>query len=204
MNVILGILPFRTGAADEDSLWSLLEIAQRGYPFLKIDCQRTDKQRNEMAKMLLQSPYTYLLMLDADHKHPPDIVDRLMQHVKDDPAKLVVSGLSFRRGAPYDPTAWIVGDDSHVMHMKPNEIPKGLVEVDIVGGSALLIHRVVFDMIPWPWFELTYKDGHYAGEDVTFCNKCRAAGIKIYSDTTVQSPHLTKKWIDEETFNRGE
>ena len=202
-NVLLGILPFRTGVADEDSLWSLLEIMRRGYPFLKVDCQRTDKQRNEMARLLLASPYSHILMLDADHKHPPDIVERLVQRVIDDPTRLVVSGLSFRRGPPYDPTAWVVGENGQVKHMIQNKIPHGLVEVDIVGGSALLIHRSVFERIEWPWFELTYVKGQYAGEDVTFCNKCRTAGIKIYSDTTVQSPHLAKRWIDEETFNKG-
>jgi len=200
-SVLVGILPFRTGAADEDSFFSFLDIIARGHSYIKSICIRTDKARNEMVRRMLESDFSHILMLDADHKHPPDIVERLTARVAQDPTRLFVSGLSFRRGPPYDPTAWMIGKDGQVRHMVAGKVPEGLVEADIVGGSAMLIHRSVFEEhIEWPWFELKYAGGGYPGEDVNFCAKCRAAGIKIYADTTVQSPHLDKRWVDMKTF----
>lgn len=199
VSVVLGILPERTGAASDESFFSFLSIVQRGYPFFATRCTRTDKQRNHLAAKLLNSDYSHVLMLDADHKHPPDIVERLSQRVIDDPTKLVVTALSFRRCHPYDPTAWFIDGSGGVFYHR--EVPKDIFEVDLIGGAAMLIHRSVFERVPWPWFAPDYEAGWY-GEDLSFAVKCRAAGISLWVDPCVVSPHMSVSWVDLDVYHR--
>ena len=59
-----------------DNFW---QIAAQGVQPLFMNYTRTDLARNKAAAMLLDSDFTHLIMLDVDHKHPPDIVQRLSQ-----------------------------------------------------------------------------------------------------------------------------
>lgn len=80
---------------------------------------------------------------------------------------------------------------------------QGLVEVDECGGASLLVHRGVFEEIEPPWFFNIYTDvwaDNWPGEDIGFSRKCRAAGIKIYVDTTTSSPHCGDGLVTEETY----
>jgi len=195
MTVVLGILPERAGVACDEALFSLLAIVERGHPFFRVKYTRADKQRNTLAQMLLDSDYSHILMLDVDHKHPVDIVERLLVHDKP-----VMSGLSFRRGPPYEPTAWAY-DDGDLLSLAA--VPTESFQTDFVGGACLMIAREVFETIPPPWFTIEY--GKWLGEDLAFCAKCREHNIPIWVDPTVQSPHLMKGWVDQnvsDTFRR--
>lgn len=204
--VLIGLLPERNGVPAPDILFDLLAIAQRGHAFIRTAYARTDLQRNKLAEHLLSTDYTHLLMLDADHRHPHDIVERLMRWVVRDPTREVVAGLAFRRGQPYDPQAYVLredGGDGGSRLYQPSEIRKGLVRVDYVGSAALLVSRDVYLRLPRPWFALDYRrasEGQWPGEDIWFCNLCREAGIGVWVDTTCISPHLAESWIDQRTY----
>ncbi len=200
--VVIAVLPERGGVPDYEILNRFIEIARRGYPFFPCHYMRVDKQRNLLATRLLESDYTHLLMLDADHLHPVDVVEQLVAVVKQDPHRLVVSGLSFRRGPPFDPVAWYKVDGQ----VRPMlEWGQGLITPDLVGSACLLINREVFERLERPYFAFTYNDAvhdKYGGEDIYFCNKCGAAGIGIWVNTMCVSPHLGKTWITEATFRQ--
>jgi hypothetical protein len=60
-----------------------------------------------------------------------------------------------------------------------------------------LIHRSVFEHLTRPWFYYDYSGAEEGGknwtrttEDINFCKKARAAGIRIFVDTTICSPHI--------------
>jgi hypothetical protein len=199
--VLIGILPERNGVPTADILFDLLAIAIRGHSFVRTQYARTDLQRNKLAEHLLRTDYTHLLMLDADHRHPSDIVERLTRWVKRDPQKLVIAGLAFRRGQPYDPQAYVARDGGRLY--QPTEFKPGLVKVDFAGTAAMLISREVFLRLPRPWFAFDYRgatEGKWPGEDIWFCEACRAAGINVWVDMTCISPHLAESWIDEKTY----
>ncbi len=199
---MVGLLPERQGVPDYEVLWCLLDIAARGHPFIRTHYMRTDKQRNLMATWLLGSDFTHILMLDADHLHPADVVERLTCWVVDDPKLMVVSGMSFRRGPPFDPNAWM--QDEAAQKVYPLlKWGQGLIRVDLIGGSCMLINREVFETLARPFFAFTYEgDDKFGGEDIYFSRKCKAAGIPIYCDTTTVSPHLTKHWITEADYRK--
>jgi hypothetical protein len=183
------------------AFWNFLSIARTGIPIMASPYSgRVDRTRNIMASSLLGSNFTHLLMLDSDHAHPVDIVPRLVRHVVADPSRLVVSGLNFRRGEPFDPCCWIMGDDGKPY--APAEWDQGLVRVDVCGAGSMLVAREVFEQLPFPWFYHDYSKvpEEWPGEDVMFSIACMEHGIDIWVDTTTQSPHLLEVGIAEGTY----
>lgn len=178
-------------------------IAQQGAPIIKIGYGRTDVIRNKMAMQLLQSDYTHLLMLDLDHIHPIDIIQRLARWVIMDPSKQVVGGLNFRRGEPYEPCCFLKGANGK--YYAPAQWERGLVKVNIIGTGSILIAREVFETIPPPWFYNIYEEATldaWPGEDIGFSRECTKAGIDLWIDTMTTSPHMIDAYVDESSFRQ--
>lgn len=181
-----------------------MEIAAQGPALLKQDYTRTDLARNRFAMKLLQSQYTHVLMLDIDHIHPADIVQRLARWPMMNPEIQVVGGLNFRRSEPYEPCAFLTDEKTGTVNALASWGP-GLAEVDYLGTGSMLIAREVFEKIEPPWFfnvygvEANWAD-EWPGEDIGFSEKCKKAGVKMYVDTTTTSPHVSERLITEQTF----
>lgn len=148
-----------------------------------------------------EKEFTHILMLDTDHAHPVDIVDRLTRWIDNDAHPLVVSGMNYQRKAPYRPAAFMFdGPEYGILPL--TRWPEGLVKVDAVGAASLLIAREVFERLPAPWWEFIYhgEAKKLIGEDIWFCARCKEAGIDVYVDTTTTSPHLGEQWISDAHF----
>lgn len=200
---VWGVLLERSLSHADKVLFPLLHIAAKGFPFLPINYGRTDLIRNKMALMTLGSQYTHLIMLDADHIHPVDVIERLMVNFAKNPSLKVVGGLNFRRGEPYEPCAFIKADDGKFLPM--SSWPQGLVKVDALGTGCIAIAREVFEEIEPPWFYNNYDPALiwrdiWQGEDMGFATKCKASGIDQYVDTTITSPHLIDAMVNEEAY----
>lgn len=168
-------------------------IAQQGVPLIDAGYGEIAMQRCKVGEHLLQSSFTHVLMLDHDHEHPVDIVQQLARRVIEDPRRLVVGGLVFRRTAPYDPAMMLRDAKGNYYH--GTEWEQGIIEVDALSTACVLIHRSVFEHLERPWFYYDYSgydgpDWTRPTEDVNFCKKARAAGIRLFVDTTVCSPHI--------------
>lgn len=176
-------------------------VARRGWPLIDHLYGRTDVNRNKMARLLLETDFTHLFMMDLDHLHPADIVERHARWVLEDPTRLVVGGLHFRRGEPFEPCAFVFGPDN-ALHA-PVEWEPGLAPVHALGHGTILIHRSVFERLGQPWWAYDYgsaEEGVYPSEDMYFSYLCREAGITLWCDTTTTSPHLITSVVDEGTF----
>ncbi len=182
-----------------------MQIAAQGPVVLNMPYQRTDLARNRASMELLKSDFTHLLMLDIDHVHPHDIIQRLAKWVLKDPKKYqVVGGLNFRRSEPYDPCAYKTGADGS-MYTIAWEKDDEIVEVDRLGTGSILIAREVFETIPPPWFWNDYSQSWrdaWPGEDIGFNKLCVQHGIKMWVDVTVTSPHITPAIIDGATWQK--
>lgn len=180
-----------------------------GYNRIAVPYMRTDMARNAIAKIFMENasePNDALVMLDCDHAHPVDIVQRLVSHP---PERGVVGALYFRRGSPYDPLFFVVRDDGPMLRA-PAEWEQGKTyECDVVATGGMLIRRWVFDTlkaagIAWPYFRYAYPEPHYQQtEDVYFGLRCREAGIKHYCDTSLVIPHLAVQGINLETWTEA-
>ena len=199
---ILLTIPLERSLSSADKcFWNFMMMARTGVTFLPMAYMRTDLFRNKVAEKLLETDFTHVLMLDADHQHPIDIIQRLARWVIIDPTIKVVGGLNFRRGEPFEPCAFMQDNAGGVYAIM--EWEKGLVEVDAIGTGSILISREVFELIEPPWFYNIYDHawtGHYPGEDIGFSKQCYDAGIPLYVDTTTTSPHIMDAMVTEETF----
>lgn len=185
----------------------LMDVAARAgkleYSRLRVPYGRPDIVRNVLAKaFMLQStePDDTLVMLDNDHIHPVDVIERLVAH-----DKMVAGALAFRRGTPFFPCAFMRDDNGGLRVME--SYPKGLIEVSVLGMAAIAIQRRTFQALDaagyeWPWFRYIYKPGEEVlpSEDIYFGESCEAADIPHYLDTTLICPHIAATLVDESTW----
>lgn len=177
------------------------EIARMtGVPLIQLPYGRGDVNRNRLARVLMQEPeYTHLVMLDLDHVHPLDILDRLLRWQVDDPSKLVVGGLNFKRAKPYDACAYVRSDKGTLHPIAKWE--DGLAKVDAIGFGCVSFSREVFDIIPDPWFQTIYnREYDFPGDDMFFCEQCEKYGVDVWCDTTTTSPHIGVDLVGQETY----
>lgn len=199
MRVAVGIPVERT--IMQEAFHAFVAIFQQGWSLAQLPYTRNDVARHKLGRFLLDSDYTHILMLDSDHVHPPDIVQRLARWFQVYPDLRVVGGLNFRRGEPYDPCAFIDPGDGEFHRLA--EWGQGLVRVDALGTGSMMIDRRVFEQLPEEagWFDYDYPNhSQWPGTDMTFSARCREAGIGLWCDTTTTSPHIGALMIDESTY----
>lgn len=170
--------------------------------------QRVDMARNNAVRLFLQHAKAdddVLIMLDADHTHPKEIVPHLANRC--DAEHEVVGALAFRRSIPHDPCFYTLNEAGKAD--VPTEFTGGLQKCDIVGTGAIAIRRSVFRKLdaagfPWPYFRFTYKDGLeneiQRTEDWQFGLNCKAAGIPHWVDTSIVTPHITDQLVDAQSW----
>ena len=189
----------------EDGVDALLDVAgtcaQAGYVRLSVPYMRTDAARNLLTAMFLDvstDPDDVLVMLDCDHCHPSDIVNRLAKSLYP-----VVGALAFRRKPPHDPLIFAKDESGRVLNVI--DWPQNaMIKVAAVGTGAIAIKRSVFDTfhqagIRFPIWEFRYEnDGQVCkgiGEDFLFCMRCEQAGVPVYCDTSLLTWHLNIQYV---------
>ena len=199
---IVGLPLERATSYSEIVMTWLISLAQQGWAFIDPHYRRTDLTRNLYSYHLLDNPkFTHIVMLDMDHRHPPDIVAKLCKSVAEDPGRAVVSALTYRRGVPYEPIAWRKGDEGR-FHAVTEWQPGEVFDVDQVSPACTIISREIFEAIDPPWWAYTYHPEryYYPTEDVYFSKLCRDHGFRQCVDTRIESEHLGVAFIGEETF----
>lgn len=186
-----------------------LDVAGRagllGYYRMRAKYGRTDWQRNALAQRFMavsSNPEDTLVMLDNDHAHPADVIERLVEVNKP-----VVGALAFKRGKPYEPCAFMYGEDG--FWHSPVTWDAGVVyEVDGLGHAAIAIQRQAFLQLEaaghkYPWWKYEYgENGDMPSEDMYFMRICREAGIKHHLHTGVVCPHHANGWVDKDSWDQ--
>jgi hypothetical protein len=202
---LLGIPVERTGTVNGETFAAFLRIARQGWDIVSTDYGRIDLTRCRMAQTLLQGDHTHLIMLDADHIHPPDVCHKLLRWVMKDRDKYqIVGGLNYRRGEPYEALAFLRDEETRNYYTF-EDWPPGIFQVAALGTGCICIDRRVFEAIPAPWFGYSYPqkytdDGsfNWPTDDTYFAQKCEVAGIAQWVDTTVTSPHGRWMYVDKQ------
>ena len=193
MKVLLCI-PY-TGYVAPQAAYSLIPMAcharNKGVSvdMLPIGLSLVYTAREEAAKAFLQGKYDALLFVDSDMVVPIELLTKLIEHNKD-----IVSALAFKRTPGYEPCIFKECSETDAKFYL--DYPKGLIEIEGVGMACTLIKRRVFETVPEPRF-FPHK---ILGEDLSFCVRARAAGFKIYCDTTLISGHVTQETIGERHY----
>lgn len=210
-------------AVQDEAVNALLDVATRTAHVksnrLSMPYGRVDVSRNALVETFLQmstSEDDVLVMLDNDHLHPPDVVVRLAQHA----SELEVVGAAYRRrGDPFDwqafrreaPRVKILQERATPLGvlrpLSDEEITGDVVPVDALGTGAIAIRRSVFTRLsehqPKPWFRYVYchDSMEMPSEDIYFSALCEWAGIEMWCDTGLVTPHLTTASIERLEIN---
>jgi hypothetical protein len=136
-----------------------------------------DPEQGEYQTPHRHADYTHQVWIDSDQIWSPEQILRLVEHDLD-----VVSGCIRTADGDYA---------LHRNHERLTEIEPGLFEVDSCGFGFVVIKRQVFEQIPYPWFRLLPAETGLGddSEDVSFCRKVRAAGMKVVADGDVKVGH---------------
>ena len=180
------------------SLARLVAHSLAGRPELEIEIfsissSDLPQSRTDLLKDAIRWQARYLLWLDSDHVFPPDALLRLLEH------ELAVVGCNYpRRSAPTGPVAARVDGDGawqHVWTTAALAEAGAVEEVAHVGlGLCLmdmnLLHQVKAHVEAgvgwehWAPFDRKLLPGTNArmGEDASFFEELRAAGVRIHVD----------------------
>lgn len=144
--------------------------------------------RNNSVEFAKQKGATHLMFIDADMVFPPDAIHRLLDH-----KKLIVGTNSSHRQIPVTSTVKFMDQDGNIVNVTPDNTPDELFECFAVGTSFTLIDMKAFDRLERPYFQTIETSGSfedYLSEDINFCKKSQAAGIKVWCDPTIRIGHI--------------
>ena len=169
-------------------------------PVLGVAGMPYDHARNVACQQCLQGGFEWIFSLDSDVIVPRDAVLRLLAHKQP-----FISALYCRRSPPHGVPV-MIKDGQWVTQFRDG----ALVEVDLVGAGALLMHRSILERLPpqrpgKPWFDwrvdmqgikgpdgaLLYQPGECLSEDFTLCQAVRRyLGVKVLVDTSIKCRHV--------------
>ncbi len=178
--------------------------AERGYIHIQAGYSATDASREMFTRMfekMSTSPDDVLVMLDNDHEHPDDVVERLAQVGNAG----VVSALCRRRGDELDAMIYrrnkVTGRLDQIVQWPDGEV----IAVDMGGAGAIAIRRWVFDRLRakydqkyWLWrYAYDSNSSDRPGEEIYFWRMCEDSGIPTACHTGVQCPHLILTTVEK-------
>ena len=159
--------------------------------------------RNDLAMKALKNGFEQVLWLDSDMVFPQDTLRRLMKgREKGD----IVSGLYYRRVAPFSPVLFdeLKADEAQATWSEFEEIPDHLFEVGGCGFGCVLTPTDIFiDMLTE--YGTLFEPFKGLGEDLSFCIRARQLGFKIVCDPTIKCGHVGHYVVTEDffkTYNR--
>lgn len=158
--------------------------------------------RDHLASQAIQENADYILWLDSDMVFDSTFLIDAMKHM--DEGKDFVSGLYFRRKAPFTPVLY----KTIRMGMFPGEgisveyddYPENSVfEIDACGfGGVLMKVDMLKDIIDKEHHAFAPILGY--GEDISFCIRAKKNGYKLWCDSSLKMGHIAKLVADESTF----
>jgi len=160
-----------------------------------------DTARNEIVRLFLDHDNAdYLLFLDADMTHPPDLPHRLVRHQKD----IVTARYVMRRPPFFTVAMRKVGDgpnDYQAIEKVERKIA-GLMPIDAGGAGALLLSRRLLqdirEKVGDDWFR--YQNGpsglRTVSEDMWCYEQARACGYQPWLDADTDCKHIAQFEVD--------
>ena len=156
--------------------------------------------RNAVVARFLKSKCSHLLFVDDDVTVPADAVTRLCAVNGDVALGCYASYKRFGDGTGgfYVVLMYLSGGQEDCYRTWP----KGVVEVAGGGAGCMLVARPVLEAIAYPWFRFQGTHVPQAGqvlsmgEDVDFCQRVRALGMRVWADGNVRCGH----WKEMDTM----
>jgi len=152
-----------------------------------------DQNREEISHSAIKDKYDYLFFIDSDMIFPSTILDILWDKHKD----IIGAVYALRSGYMHGPAVYDHNEKMGAFNQQQDWPLNKTYKVDGIGTGMLLIKVEALKKIPAPRFAYLecktadkYGNRRRLGEDLSFCIRCKEAGIKIYADSHVTVGHL--------------
>lgn len=155
--------------------------------------------RNRIARQAIAEEADYVLMVDSDTVLPSDALRLMLEEPVDvlaaccphRPSSNVYDGrINATKLGEFDYTDFYTASDLAALR------ERGVTRERIhgCGFGATMVKVDVFGRIEWPWFKWTeYPDGNCLSEDLSFCERCKDAGIDVHLDPRIICGHVMRK-----------
>lgn len=179
--------------------YSFLYMERPDFVLVHADNGPIDTLRNDIVEKALSLSATRLIMMDVDMLYHPKTITTLLSH-----RLPIVGALCFRRYPPFDSIMLKIVeiDEKTNGYESINEWEEeSLQEVDATGAGCIMYDMNIFRKMPRPWFRFQKHpdSGMVIGEDIGFCQDLKAAGYRIFVDTSVPADHLTTMAVNRHT-----
>jgi len=167
------------------------------------------RARNQLTAMFLDDfEEPWLLMCDTDMWFPPELPGRLVA-AADPVLAPVVGALCFgqRPGAAAVPMMYELRprEDGTPRFFPLESWPEGeLLRVDAASTACLLLHRGALERVresaadeAAPWFRQESAGPLLLSEDLSFCLRCRDAGVPVHVHTGIGAGHMKTIMLTE-------
>ena len=161
--------------------------------------------RNKLAGYAVQIEADYILWLDSDMVFPADTLEHMLKVMDEHPEIDILSGLYFRRGAPFSPVAFTkleMNEKGECVFDDLTEVPEGITEIAGCGfGCVLMKTDCLIDMVAkqdeiGSWFTPLGN----VGEDCSFCIRARNEGYRIFCDPSIELGHMAYAPVTKELY----
>lgn len=160
--------------------------------------------RNKLVAKFLASAATDLVFIDSDISWKPEDLLRLATHPQP-----VVAGVYQRKSrakldfaVKFGPT--IAMDESRLIEVERAgtgflRLRRDCLQALVAANPALKLKNPLQPGDPnfYALFDTSIVDGHYVGEDFSFCDRWRALGGKVFIDPAVELAHHGAAVYDE-------
>lgn len=147
--------------------------------------------RENLAMGAVRMGADYVLWLDSDMMFAPDTLERLVADIEKVGEGAIMSGVYFRRVAPFSPVAYdkLEIADGKTTWSDLKQIPDDIFEVEGVGFGCVLTPTNVFVDVASKFSSL-FTPISGTGEDLSFCWRARQCGWKFYCDPSIELGHV--------------
>lgn len=156
--------------------------------------------RNKLAAQALKMEADYIMWFDSDMTFEPDTLIRLLETMEKEDAH-IVSGLYFRRSAPYTPVAF---DTLEISEEKADwsdykgELT-GVHKVGAVGFGCILVDAQVI-LECFGKYKTCFSPIAHVGEDLSFLWRAKQLGYDTYLDCDVKCGHVGHVIVTEALY----
>lgn len=198
-NQLLGIgIPCTFPFIPSSFFYSYALMEKPDHIFIHADNGPIDTLRNDIVEKAQAERCTHLIIMDVDQIYPANTITKLLSH------KLPIVGCRVhRRYPPFDSLMLKIEKITENInsYVSIDEWEEGsLVEVDATGGGCIMYDMNIFKKMPFPWFRFRKQGNNQnVGEDIGFCQDLKAAGYKIYVDSSLECGHLTTMVVNRKT-----
>ena len=157
--------------------------------------------RNDLARMAISEGADLMMWFDSDMVFNPDTLLRMLRIVDDEEADFV-TGVYYRRTAPFTPTLFKrldIDEENNATWENYEELPDGLFEVAGCGFGCVLMRTEVAMSVASKFGQMFSPIGG-TGEDLSFCWRARQCGYKLICDPSIPLGHVAHTMVTKDFY----